>query len=88
MTYLCIKCRAIWVVGEPTAEFSGGVCDKCFIIYVRERQLSKGFEDCFRRAVEICGRLECTYHKLCCRYLTEGRDEIQKDYFEHNTCQL
>ena len=88
MTYICIKCKAIWVVGEPTAEFSGGLCDKCLTKWVRSRQIEKGFEPCFRRAVEVCSRTECTYHELCCRSLYEEFDETPQDYFEHNTCQL
>ena len=89
MTYLCIKCKAIWVVGEPTSEFSGGLCDSCITEYVRSKQLKNGFEDCFRRAVEVCDKFECKYHELCCKILQEGSSyENQKDYFQYNSCQL
>jgi hypothetical protein len=88
MTYICIKCQALWVIGEPTAEFSGGLCDDCIVDYVRSKQLKDGFEDCFRRAVEVCDK-ECKYHELCCRPLIIGAScESQKDYFKHNSCQL
>ena len=72
MTYLCIKCKAIWVIGTPTStsEFSGGICEKCIIEYIRAKQIIKGFEDCFRRATEICDK-ECRYHELCCRHLND-----------------
>jgi len=90
MTYICIKCKALWVVDEPSAEFSGGLCEKCLIDYVRGRQTKEGNEPCFRRAVEVCSREECTFHELCCRPLVLGVscNENQKDYFEYNSCQL
>ena len=88
MTYLCIKCRAIWVKGEPSAEFSGGICERCLIEYVRKRQTKEGNEPCFRRAIEVCSRYECTYHELCCKPLDEDSYETPQDYFEHNTCQI
>ena len=75
-------------MGEHTAEFSGGVCEKCFIGYVRSRQLRFGLEDCFKRATEICDKSECTYHKLCCKGLGEDGHENPQDYFEHNSCEL
>lgn len=88
MTYICIKCKALWVVDEPSAEFSGGLCDDCIIEYVRERQSKEGLDPCFRCAIEPCSRHECTYHELCCRPLTKDNYEPPKDYFKHNTCQL
>lgn len=75
-------------MGEPTSEFSGGLCDKCFTEWVRGKQLERGFEDCFRRAIEVCSRTECTFHELCCKYLYEDANETPEDYFENNTCQL
>jgi hypothetical protein len=86
MTYLCIKCKAIWVVGEPSSEFSGGLCDTCITNYIRERQIKSGFEDCFRRATEVCGKVDCRYHEHCCRYLKGYK--IPQEYFEQNICEL
>jgi len=86
MTYICIRCEALWVVGEPSAEFSGGLCDECITSYVRGKQEKEGYDPCFRRAVEVCSR-ECKYHELCCKPLGEGY-ESQKDYFKNNSCQL
>ena len=88
MTYICIKCDRLWVVGEPSAEWSGGLCDDCITEYVRSKQIRDGFEDCFRRAIEICSKSECRYHELCCKPLIGENCENQKDYFEHNSCQL
>jgi len=87
MTYLCIKCGAIWVVDEPTSEFSGGICECCIISYVRAKQIKQGHDDCFKRAVEICNK-ECKYHYLCCKHLNGDVNESQQDYFEHNSCKL
>lgn len=71
MTYICVKCRKTWNVGDPTDEYSGGICDDCITKYVRNKQLEKGFHDCFKRAVTECSRDECSYWDLCCRDLTK-----------------
>lgn len=67
MTYICIKCKNNWIVGEPTAfpHISGGLCETCMTKYVRNRQKKDGYHDCFKRAVEVCDRLECSYWLLC-----------------------
>jgi len=69
MTYICIKCRKTWVMGSPTAEHSGGVCERCATSYVRARQKRYGFHDCFKRAIEVCSRGECSYWPICNREL-------------------
>ena len=43
MTYICIKCRTIWVSGDHTSEYSGGLCEGCTIDYIRDRQKSQDF---------------------------------------------
>jgi hypothetical protein len=65
MRYICIKCGVIWIIGEPGAELSGGLCDRCITQYVREKQKRQGFDDCFRRATEICSKTECSYWEHC-----------------------
>ena len=65
MTYICIKCRKVWVKGNPTSEYSGGLCDGCATSYVRAKQQSRGFHACFKRAIEVCSRAECNYWHLC-----------------------
>ena len=65
MTYICIKCETKWTIGKPTAEVSGGLCDSCITQYVRRKQISQGFHDCFRRATAICARPECSYFWHC-----------------------
>lgn len=67
MTYICIKCQRVWTRGEPTTEFSGGLCEYCLTQYIREKQKNQGFHDCFRRATEMCARIECRYHSYCLR---------------------
>jgi hypothetical protein len=67
MTYVCIKCRKIWVSGDHTSEYSGGLCEACTTGYIREKQKNYGFHDCFKRAIEVCSRRECSYWLLCIR---------------------
>jgi len=67
MTYICVKCRRTWHDGDPTDDYSGGICDECITEYVRQRQLKNGFNDCFKRATEECSHDNCTYWDLCCR---------------------
>jgi len=69
MTYICIKCRKIWVNGGHTKDYSGGLCKECTTDYIRERQKSQGFDDCFKRAIEVCSIKECSYWFLCNRDL-------------------
>ena len=65
MTYICIKCRKVWVVGEETEDYSGGLCDRCITLYVRDKQKACGFHDCFARATEVCDEVKCNYRNLC-----------------------
>ena len=67
MRYVCIRCRDTWIVGETTDEPSGGLCDRCITQYVRKKQESQGFSDCFRRATESCSNKECSYWEPCIR---------------------
>jgi hypothetical protein len=69
MTYVCIRCGRKWVVSDPSGHASGSICEECMIVYVRCKQKSKGFHDCFRRAVEECSETDCTWHELCCKNL-------------------
>ena len=69
MTYICIKCRKIWVSGPHTSEYSGGLCEGCTIDYIRDRQKRQGFHDCFKRAIELCSKGGCSYWLLCNREL-------------------
>jgi hypothetical protein len=71
MNYVCIRCGATWVIGEFSGEPSGGLCDVCITQYVRERQKSQGYYDCFRRATENCSEKECSYWEPCNRDLNE-----------------
>jgi hypothetical protein len=65
MTYICIKCQDKWVIGSPTSEYSGGLCESCATSYVRTKQRKQGFHDCYKKAIEICSRAECNYWNLC-----------------------
>jgi hypothetical protein len=65
MTYICIKCKKIWVHGGHTNEYSGGLCDTCTTHYIREKQKSRGFDDCFKRAIDVCAITDCSYWYLC-----------------------
>ncbi len=65
MTYICIKCRKTWDNGGRSSEYSGGLCEDCTSEYVREKQKNQGFHDCYKRAVEVCSRDECSYWQLC-----------------------
>ena len=69
MTYICIKCRTIWISGDHTSEYSGGLCEVCTTDYIRDRQKSQGFHDCFKKAIELCSRADCSYWLLCNREL-------------------
>jgi len=71
MTYICIKCRKTWANGGHSSEYSGGLCEDCTLEYVREKQKSRGFHDCYKRAVEVCSRDECSYWHLCNRELSQ-----------------
>ena len=65
MTYICIKCRKTWVDGHHTKEYSGGLCEDCVTGYIRAKQKNQGFHDCFKKAIEVCSRGECSYWLLC-----------------------
>jgi hypothetical protein len=67
MNYVCIRCGVTWVVGESTAEPSGGLCKKCITTYVRDKQKREGVNDCFNRAIENCSETECSYWEPCNR---------------------
>ena len=70
MTYVCIRCRTTWIVGEASAEVSGGLCDRCITEYVRDRQKNNGFHDCFKRATQTCSETCCSYWEVCNRQFT------------------
>ena len=65
MTYVCIKCRKIWIRGECSSEPSGGLCIDCATDYIRMKQKQKGLHDCFRRSTEICAKDNCSYWSCC-----------------------
>ena len=65
MKYICIRCGTTWIVGKNTDEPSGGLCDPCITEYVREKQKSRGFHDCFRSATDDCSETECSYWDFC-----------------------
>jgi hypothetical protein len=69
MTYVCIKCKKIWLNGNATCDYSGGLCEECTVAYLRGRQKKQGFHDCFKRATQVCSRGECNYWQLCNRQL-------------------
>ncbi len=69
MTYVCIRCGHTWVVVSPSNHASGSICGPCMIVYIRCKQKQQGYDDCFKRAEEICSEKDCTYHELCCRDL-------------------
>ena len=62
---ICIKCRKIWVSGPITNHPSGAICEDCMTAWIRGKQVSQGYHDCFGRATEVCDRLECNYWMLC-----------------------
>jgi hypothetical protein len=65
MTYVCIKCRKIWMRGDCSDEPSGGLCIDCATDYIRMKQKQKGLHDCFRRTSEICAKINCSYWSCC-----------------------
>jgi hypothetical protein len=65
MTYICIKCRKTWGNGGRSGDYSGGLCEDCTLKYVRKKQKNQGFDDCYKRAVEVCSRDDCSYWHLC-----------------------
>lgn len=65
MKYICIRCGITWIVGIATDEPSGGLCDLCITEYVRNKQKSRGFDDCFRKATEDCSETACSYWDSC-----------------------
>jgi hypothetical protein len=67
MRYVCVRCRTTWIVGNETAEPSGGLCNSCITEYVRVKQKSNGFHDCFKRATMPCSETECSYWEVCNR---------------------
>ena len=76
MRYVCIKCRDFWVDDIDRDFISGGLCESCIIDYVRAKQLTKGFEDCFRRNIELCSKKECDYWELCNKYYLESSGPV------------
>jgi hypothetical protein len=74
MTYVCIRCRSTWVVGEASAEVSGGLCDCCITEYVRCKQKNNGFHDCFKRATQACSETSCSYWEVCNRQFANSRE--------------
>jgi hypothetical protein len=43
------------------------LCEACTTEYIREKQKTYGFHDCYKRSVETCSRDECSYWHLCNR---------------------
>jgi len=80
MTYVCIKCRKIWIRGERSGEPSGGLCVDCTTDYVRMKQKKKGLYDCFRRTAEICAKVNCNYWSCCNEdlLLTNGNSDAKE----------
>ena len=69
MTVKCLKCSKtwekesnVWTVNDITSS----VCTNCMIELVREMQKRKGYDDCFKRATELCARIECRWWSQCC----------------------
>ena len=79
MTYICIKCGNIWVSGDPTNEYSGGLCEDCATSYIRARQHKNGFHDCFKRATEVCSKGDCSYWPLCNKEFVGETDNNRSD---------
>ena len=75
MHYICIRCGTTWIVGKATGERSGGLCDFCITKYVREKQKSRGFDDCFRRTTDDCSETECSYWDLCIKELLKNDND-------------
>jgi len=65
MTYICIKCRMVWVKGSHSSELSGGLCLDCITDYIRSRQKKRGLKDCFGRGEKNCLVTSCTYQPYC-----------------------
>jgi hypothetical protein len=65
MTYICIKCRTVWVKGSHSSELSGGLCLDCITDYIRSRQRKQGLKDCFGRGEKNCLVRSCTYQPYC-----------------------
>jgi hypothetical protein len=65
MTYICIKCRMVWVNGSHSTDLSGGLCLDCVTEYIRSRQRKRGLKDCFRRGETECLVTSCTYQAYC-----------------------
>lgn len=71
-----LNLQAMWK--QDPQPYSGGICEQCITEYVREKQKKSGFDDCFKRALAICGRFECRYHDLCCNGLKEEGSNANK----------
>ena len=80
MTYICIKCRRMWIRGEGSNEPSGGLCIDCATDYIRMRQKKLGFHDCFRRATEICAMVNCSYWACCNKEIMGAKNIGEAEY--------
>ena len=73
MNYICIRCRKEWVIGEPSDHPSGAMCEDCTIDYVRSKQKTAGYHDCYFRNEEECSKKECSYWSLCNKRYLSGQ---------------
>ena len=80
MTYVCIKCRRIWIHGECSDEPSGGLCIDCATDYIRMKQRQRGLQDCFRRSTEICATVHCSYWSCCNKDLMATKRNSEAGY--------
>jgi len=72
MTHICIKCGHVWIDGKPSDDLSGGVCGECITIYIRNKQIDKGYEPCFRSKGIFCPDKECSYFETCNKGVTSS----------------
>jgi hypothetical protein len=68
MRHVCIKCGKVWLPDdEEDGETTADLCERCLTYYIRGKQVSEGYHDCFKRSIEICSkRKNCKYFQLCC----------------------
>ena len=81
MRHVCIKCGIIWLpeddvwLSKDQTDSSKDVvtsdlCEECMTYWIRGKQRTEGFHDCYRRAADVCSiGKECKWFQKCCEEL-------------------
>lgn len=81
MRYICIKCDVIWIIGEPGAELSGGLCDRCITQYVREKQKGRDSMTASERLQKFALRQSAVIGNIACQHIQITLKEERKGSF-------